>query len=811
MIEKQLFIPYIRSITMARGRERDMLDNGEKIRLVSGKGMWHTSDLDGKIESIHLSDGPHGLRKQDEHIRKNNDSYVSTCFPTASAVACSWDTDVIARMASAIAKEAVNEKVSVVLGPGVNIKRSPLCGRNFEYFSEDPYLAGILAAAYINGMQELGVGASLKHFAGNSQETHRQTENSQIDERALREIYLTAFEIAVKKAKPATVMASYNRLNGQYACENRHLLKEILRDEWGYRGTVVSDWGACVALDKCIAAGMDLEMPDSLGIHAKQLAEKLEKDKTLQSGLDRAVGNVWNLVKNYSVQNRKINHYDVSGHHDLAREIECNSAVLLKNDGFLPLKPQTEILVIGSLAETMRFQGGGSSHINTAKFPNVIEALRANGMKVIYEKGYDANKNKPDGKLEKKAVEAVKRNLPVLFFGGLTDVSEGEGYDRKSFEMPENQKSLLDKICAEANRVCVVSFGGAPYNMYFENRVQAILHMYLGGEAVGEACADLLTGKTNPSGKLAETIPYAAEDTPCFRWYADGSDDVEYRESIFVGYRYYDTFGKKVRFPFGFGLSYTSFEYSDIRINCESYAGGELEVKFTVKNTGNRFGKEIAQLYVKNPKCGYLRAKKELRGFAKIPLSPGEAREVTVTLDERSFSVFDTAENKFVMPGGAYEIIVAASVEDERLRASLAVEGVRLDRDDRERLSDYFKADFDISEEQFARLYGRPLSHFDERTEGGYSTYSSLGELSKKSLPARLILKAAKLGARMIYFGKSRDDPEVMMFVGGIADGTIDCVVCQSGGFLKYKTAEAIVLAANGYKKEALKKFFTGG
>lgn len=786
------------------------LSDSEKVQLISGKGMWHTNDLGGKLESIHLSDGPHGLRKQDENVIKNNDSYVSTCFPAACASACSWDTDMLALMAAGIAKEAVNEKVSVVLGPGVNIKRSPLCGRNFEYFSEDPYLSGTLAAAYINKMQEYGVGASLKHFAGNSQETHRQTANSQIDERALREIYLTAFEIAVKNSNPATIMASYNRLNGEYACENEHLLKDILRDEWGYDGAVISDWGACVDLAKCIKAGMDLEMPDSLGIHAKQLEKELKKDKALQAELERACMNVQKLVEKCSAGKRIIKRYDVSENHEVSRKIECNSAVLLKNDGFLPLKADAHVLVIGSLAEKIRFQGGGSSHINTADFPNAIEALKASGIKVTYVKGYKANKYAPNIKLENEAVKAAESGLPILFFGGLTDISEGEGYDRKSFEMPENQKSLLGKILAVNRNIAFISFGGSPYNMYFENDVRAILNMYLGGEAVGEACADLITGKVNPSGKLAETIPYSEKDTPCHKWYADGSDDVEYRESIFVGYRYYDTFGKKVRFPFGFGLSYTTFEYSDLKIGTDKYKGGKIAVTFSVKNTGGRFGKETAQIYVKNPKGGFLRANKELRGFIKIPLERGEQREVSVTLDERSFSVFDAEKNNFIIPGGDYEIIIAASVNDERLKASISVDGAQYDRDDRKRLSDYFNKDFDITKEQFELLYGRPLSEFSNIKRGEYSTYSSISQLAQKSLPAKIMLNIVKLGAYIIYLGKPRDDPEVMMFVEGIVDGTIDCVVCQSGGLVKYKTAEALVLSANGHKREAFKKFLRG-
>ncbi|HOO28744.1 MAG TPA: glycoside hydrolase family 3 N-terminal domain-containing protein, partial [Lachnospiraceae bacterium] len=517
------------------------------------------------------------MRKQEEDALRNNDSLPSVCFPTASAIACSWDIEAAAKLAKALGTEAVKEQIAVVLGPGINIKRSPLCGRNFEYFSEDPYLAGTLATAYINALQSTGVAASLKHFAGNSQETHRQTSNSQIDERALREIYLSAFEMAVKEARPATIMASYNRLNGSYACENKMLLTDILRKEWGFEGVVVSDWGACADLPKCIEAGMDLEMPDSCNYHSPMLEEALQSGKLSEVSIDRAAGNMLHLTDRYSGSSGTLKVSDHTDLHQLAKELACESAVLLKNDGVLPLREESIILVIGDLAKTMRFQGGGSSHINTVKTPNALEALRANGVKLQFYRGYRADSDRVDQKLEKEAIDAVKAaegETPVLFFGGLTEYTEGEGYDRKTLDLPKNQVSLVEKLHVLGAKLAFVSFGGSPFSIPFISHVHAILHMYLGGEAAGEACTQLLLGNVNPSGKLAETFPMKTEDIPCNPWFGTGSDDVEYRESIFVGYRYYDTYQRPVLFPFGHGLSYTTFRYSNLEADCDTFCGG---------------------------------------------------------------------------------------------------------------------------------------------------------------------------------------------------------------------------------------------
>lgn len=782
----------------------------EKIRLTSGDGAWRTWDADGKLPSIMMCDGPHGLRKQKiDETGKNNDSVPATCFPTESAVACSWNPEAVAKMASAIAEEALAEKVSIVLGCGVNIKRSPLCGRNFEYFSEDPFLAGTLATAYIKAMESRGVGTSLKHFAGNNQEMKRMTMNSQIDERALHEIYLTAFEMAVKEAKPKTVMASYNQLNGKYSCENEHLLTEILRKEWGYEGTVISDWGACVDPAKCIHAGMDLEMPDSRGLHTGRIRKGLENGTVTESDINRAVANVRKLYESPSYEKVKV---DFEKHHQLAVEIEQESAVLLKNEGFFPVDFGRNVYVVGALAKQTRYQGGGSSHINATRVDSVVDALAKRKCKVTYLPGYRVNTDIPDYHMEAETLRVLRRakkeNAAVLFFCGLTEQYEGEGYDRKKFAMPKNQLLLLEKMLAKELNIGVVTFGGAPFEMLFAGQVPAILHMYLGGQGVGEACARLLVGEVNPSGKLAETFPFLVQDLPGYEQYGDGHMDVQYRESIFVGYRYYETYGRTPLFPFGHGLSYTSFEYSDLQLSTTEYKGGELVATCKVTNTGECSGSEIVQFYVENPKSNYLRATKELRGFQKVALKPGETKEVRVSLNERSFSIYDEKKKQFLMPSGIYQVLAAASSVDTRLRSEVQVFGETYDRDDRKLLAEYFnqQGQFSISQEQFQTLYGRPFSHLDEKRVGEFSVYDSLDSLAAHSFLGKVVLFAAQ---RMIYSmfpGRSHKDPEVKMMLQGLHEGTIDSVLCQSDGAVPYKVAEAIVLSANGHHIQSIRK-----
>lgn len=771
----------------------------EMCRLVTGKGAWHIGELQ-------VSDGPHGVRAQEDGA-KNNDSYEATCFPTASSVACSWDPVLIGQMAEGIAKEAKELGVSVVLGPGINIKRSPLCGRNFEYYSEDPFLAGELAVAYIRSMQKCGVGTSLKHFAGNNQETHRMTSNSMIDERALHEIYLAAFEQAVKRARPATVMAGYNYLNGVPACENRELLTGILRDRWGYEGLVMSDWGACVDLPACIRAGMDVEMPDSNGNHFKDLSNAIKTGKLPVSKLAEAAQRIKELEETYGRGQRIGKRLNCvvpetrCRNHELAEKIEEESAVLLQNDGFLPLKGKKEILILGDLALHPRIQGGGSSHIHTERVDSVMEALEKEHVTVHFARGYQSTSWKRNKRLEKEALflakEAKERKIPVLFFGGLTDIAEGEGYDRESFSLPQNQSVLLQELLKVNDNIGFISISGSPYDMQLVCQCRAVLQLYLGGEAAGTACARLVTGKANPCGKLAETIPYREEDVPSYGNFGKQKeqrlhpDEVEYRESIFVGYRYYDTFQVPVRFCFGHGLSYTSFSYSNLTIT--ENADQSYTVTFEVENTGETAGMEISQVYVRNSQTEDFRAKRELRGFAKTALQPGEKKKVEVMLTDRTFSVYQNSE--FQVIGGTYEIQIGASLNDIRLTKEMEISGVEL----KGPLS--LKNPVPLTKEDFDRIYTYPRTHLSHTVPGEFTTKNSLTQMQPYSRLARRWIRIGKLAARLMYFPKSVKDPEVRMMLEGILEGNLDSVCNQSGGMVKRKTILKIVDSANRGKK----------
>ncbi len=755
-----------------------------KLPLLSGKGMWHTNDCGGLYPQLHLSDGPHGLRKQDEGTKSINDSYVSTCYPTASCLAASWDRELIFKVADSLGKEAWNADVSILLGPGVNIKRSPLCGRNFEYYSEDPYLAGEIGASFIKGVQQNGVGTSLKHFAGNSQETRRMTSNSRIDERTLREIYLSAFENCVKNAKPATVMVSYNYLNGYKATENKHLLTDILRNDWKYEGVTVSDWGACIDISKSVKAGLDLEMPSSGKAHLKKVKKDLKAGRITEEDLHTAVGRLEKLIDSYALENRKDHAKKATDAHKIALEAALGGAVLLKNENnILPLKGTKEINLIGELARTVRFQGSGSSHINTSPRANIIEEFEKAGFKVNFVPGYKIDSAKVDEELLKEAIELVKNGLPTIICGGLTDLAEGEGYDRKSFDIPENQIRLFEKI--DRGDLIFLSFGGSPFSVPFLDKIKAMLHMYLGGEAVAEASVKLITGEINPSGRLAETWPLSISDTPAYGYFAAESNEIYYMEGLLVGYRHYDTKGIETRFPFGFGLSYTSFEYSDLTLSSAEYDGGEIKISFKVKNIGSVPGAEVAQIYVENPYDGFARAKHELRGFEKIFLNPGEEKSVEITLEERAFSIFDTNLNRFNVSGGEYRICVGKDIDHLILSEKLIVKG-----------KDYVKESAGTGLDVFV---GNTSSDLDNIKPGEYSVYHSLGELSKKSFLAKKLMDTAIKKAHSMYKGMPDDSPEVMMTVETIKDGPIDCIILQSG-VLPYGIAEMIVKQANRKK-----------
>lgn len=649
----------------------------EKAKLCSGADFWHTEAVQRLgVPSVMVTDGPCGLRKQageTDHLGLNA-SVTAVSYPTGSCVASSFDRELIRESGEALGEECQAEDVAVLLGPAVNIKRSPLCGRNFEYFSEDPYLAGEMAAAYIQGVQSKHVGTSLKHFAANSQEHRRMTSDSVVDERTLRELYLPAFEKAVKEARPWTVMCSYNKVNGTYASESHRLLTEILREEWGFQGAVVSDWGAVNDRPRGIAAGLDLEMPGPGAVNTQKILEAVKDGSLSEQDLDTAAERVLNMVFQYTEHRQPDVKFDYERDHEKARKMAAESMVLLKNEGnILPLSKEKKTAFLGKFAEKPRFQGGGSSHVNCYKATSALEA--AKGLPVIYAQGYPTDTQEPDSGLIAEAVKAAKEAECAVLFIGITDAMETEGFDRKDLKIPACQERLVEEVIkVQKNTVVVVHCGGA-IEMPWIHDVKAVLYAYLGGEAVGSATVDLLYGKENPSGKLAETFSLRLEDNPSYLYYFGEGDRTEYREGIFVGYRYYDKKKLDVLFPFGFGLSYTEFAYSDLQLDKTSMKDTDiLGVSVKVKNTGSRTGKEIVQLYVGDDESTAIRPVKELKGFEKVELAPGEEKTVEFTLDKRSFAYYNTEIKDWYVETGSFTIMVGKSSRDIQLCASVQVE-----------------------------------------------------------------------------------------------------------------------------------------
>ena len=644
----------------------------EKASLCSGADFWHTKGVSRLgIPQMMLTDGPHGLRKQigkNDHLGLNA-AYPATCFPTASAAANSWDEAMIEQMGRRLGAETRAQRVGVILGPGVNIKRSPLCGRNFEYYSEDPLLAGKCAAALIRGVQSNGIAACVKHFAANSQETLRMTSDSVMDERTLREIYLPAFEIAVKEGRAKCLMTSYNMLNGQYTNENEHLLQDILTHEWGYDGLIVTDWGGDNDRVRGLIAGNSLEMPGTGGETDRQILEAVQSGTVKRELLDERVARLLRLVSDAESAFGNAPGCDMAEHHEFAARFAEECAVLLKNeDGILPLRPGARIAVIGDFAKTPRYQGAGSSHIEPTKLECGLDALRAEGVNVI---GFAPGFRRSGGesrRLREQARKLAESADTVLMWLGLDEGSEAEGVDRQHMRIAENQIRLLREVSEVNPNVVVILSCGSPVETDWDKHAKALLHGYLGGQAGAKAIARLVSGKSCPSGKLAETMPLRLSDTPCFIRYPGAERTSEYREGIFVGYRYYDTASKAVKYPFGFGLSYTSFEYTGLELAPDG-------VSFTIKNTGSVPGAEIAQVYVAAPKSGVFCPEKELRGFARVALAPGETKRVFVRLHERAYQYWNVAENRWAIAGGRYEILVGASSRDIRLRGSVEKPG----------------------------------------------------------------------------------------------------------------------------------------
>ena len=647
----------------------------EKAGLCSGLDFWHTKPVERLgVPPVMVSDGPHGLRKQDQqadHLGMN-ESIQAVCMPAACATAASFDRELIGEMGRAIGRSCQHEQLSVVLGPAVNIKRSPLCGRNFEYFSEDPYLAGEMSASFIAGVQSQNVGTSIKHFAANSQEHRRMSSSSNIDERTLREIYLPAFETSVKEAQPWTVMCSYNRLNGTYASENPWLLTQVLRDEWGFEGYVMSDWGAVSNRVAGLAAGLDLEMPASGGINDAKIVEAVRSGELDEAILDRAVERILTVNYRYLENAKPETPWDKEADHLLSARIAGECMVLLKNeDGILPLSREDEVAFLGEFAEKPRFQGGGSSHINCFKKTSALEA--AQDLKVTYARGYDAAADETTDELIAQAVEAAQKAKVAVVFAGLPDSYESEGYDRPHMRLPECQNRLIEAVAqANANTV-VVLHNGSPVEMPWLPKVKAVLEAYLGGQAVGIATVRVLYGDVNPSGHLAETFPVKLSDNPSYLFYGGEGDEADYREGVFVGYRYYDRKEQDVLFPFGHGLSYTTFAYSSLRLSAQRITDQEtLTATVTVTNTGSRAGKTVVQLYVGDPVSSVFRPVRELKGFEKVELQPGESKEVTFTLGKRAFAYWNTQLHDWYVESGDFTIEIGQS--SRRIEVSAVVQ-----------------------------------------------------------------------------------------------------------------------------------------
>lgn len=647
----------------------------EKAGLCSGLDFWHTKPVERLgIPSIMMSDGPHGLRKQEseaDHLGLN-ESVKAVCFPAGCATASSFDVDLMEELGETLGEECQAEDIGVLLGPAVNIKRSPLCGRNFEYLSEDPHLAGKLSAAYIRGVQKCGIGTSIKHFAANSQEYRRMSSSSELSERTLHEIYLPAFEEAVKEAKPRTVMCSYNKINGTFASENRMLLTEILRENWGYEGAVVTDWGAVNDRVEGIRAGLDLEMPATDGHNDIKIVQAVCDGALDERLVDEAAERVLEVVFDYVDHRKEDAVFDRDADHEKAVRIESECAVLLENNGILPLDPEKKVLYIGEFAEKPRYQGGGSSHINSSRVVSALEAAQEKRRNVTYVKGFPADRDERDAKELEKAVTSAQEADVVVIFAGLPDVMESEGYDRSTMAMPGCQNELIREVLKVKPDTVVVLHNGSPVETPWADDAAAVLEMYLGGQGVGEACDRILYGEVNPSGRLAETFPVRLEDTPCYMFYPGDGKKAVYGEGIFVGYRYYDTKKIPVRWAFGHGLSYTEFRYSNLRVGNGILKDKEtLSVSVDITNAGSREGKEVVQMYISDRNGTSVRPEKELKGFAKVSLQPGEAKTVRFEICPRDLAYYEEEIHDWYAPAGTYRVLIGHASDDIVLEADI--------------------------------------------------------------------------------------------------------------------------------------------
>ena len=788
----------------------------EKCALLSGAETFKTRGMPKHgIPQIWLSDGPHGLRKQageSDHLGLNP-SVPATCFPTASAVANSWDAALGEEIGAALGEEAAAQEVSVVLGPGLNMKRNPLCGRSFEYFSEDPYLAGKLAAGYIRGIQSKGVAACPKHFAVNSQETRRMASDSIVDERTLREIYLTGFEIAVKEGHPRSIMSSYNLVNGTYANENKHLLMEILRGEWGFDGAVITDWGGSNDHALGVKNGSTLEMPAPGGDSVRELLAAVESGKITESDIDARLSELLPLVfDTKAALDAAPREFDAAAHHALARRAAEESLVLLKNEGsLLPLAAGSKVAVIGDFAKNPRYQGAGSSMVNSTQVDVLLDKLIDSELNVIgYQQGFDRH-GKPDVALQKSACELATQADTVILCMGLDEIAESEGLDRSNLRLAQNQVDLLQAVAAVNPKIVVVLYSGSVVETPWLDNCHALLYAALGGQAGAGAVADALTGKVNPCGKLAETWPLAYADVPSAADFATRRKTVEYREGLYIGYRYFTTAEKAVRFPFGYGMSYTTFAYSDM-------AADEEGVSLTVTNTGSVAGTEIVQLYVAKKNSELFRPAKELKGFARVTLAPGEKQRITIMLDDKAFRFWNVKANRWEIEGGEYELLVGASVEDIRLCEKISVHGTVTvhpyeDRD----LDCYYKGDvLHVSDADFEKLLGHPIPNGKTKIDRNLT----LGELNHARSPLGWLVWLVLTILLDVSYKRGKPDLNILfqynmplralakMTNGAISMGMVDGIVMELQGFwilglvrVIYEAIKNVVLNAQMEKR----------
>jgi len=733
----------------------------EKASLLSGASFWETKGIKRlNLDKVVLTDGPHGLRKQageSDHLGINQ-SVPATCFPTAAASACSFDEKLLYQMGQAMGEECLQENVGIILGPGVNIKRSPLCGRNFEYFSEDPYLAGSLGAALIEGVQSKGVGTSLKHFAGNNQETKRMTVDAIIDERALREIYLSAFEIAVKKAQPWTLMCSYNQVNNEFASQNKYLLTDILRDEWGFEGAVMTDWGAIFNRDEALMAGLDLEMPYQGPDNDALIVEAVKNGKIPESVLDTSVLRMLCILLAAQASKKKDYHYDPQAHHQLAAKLAAASIVLLKNeDNILPLQKKQKVAVIGEFAKKPRYQGAGSSLINPLHLDNLCDVLTSKEISYSYAPGYSLKNDDVDANLIQQAQAEAQVADVVILNIGLPARYESEGFDRQHMDLPKNHIELLKAVAKVNPNIVVLLSTGSVVTMPWLSDVKGLLMLYLGGEAGAQAAVDVLFGEVNPSGRLAETFPIRLEDNPSYNYFPGGDKTVEYRESIFVGYRYYDTAAVKVLFPFGYGLSYTTFDYSDLKVKI---VDDQVIGKLTVTNSGLVAGAEVIQVYVKAQDNSVLRASHELKAFKKVFLKPAESKEITFVLDERAFAYYEPAKAAWLIPTGDYVIEIGKSSRDICLTQTIHIQKDNVDLSLKmPEVYHLTKPNLVISQEDFAKIVQQPLKPMNRKPHESYNLNSTMAEIAKTKTGQQLI---TQLQAKFKAMNAGSDDEENM-------------------------------------------------